>query len=134
MAIEMTIPVRWGDMDAFGHVNNTVFFRWFEDVRIQTFEAVGIQWEGPSALGPILATTHCDFFSPVHFPATVTLRCTMGRLGRTSFTMNYEASVEGKAVARGQGVVVLVDYATGDKKEIPRDLRARLEEHRTPSA
>lgn len=129
MAIEIELKVRWGDMDALGHVNNTVFFRWFEEVRIATFADVGIAATSPSAVGPILARTTCDFLAPVHFPATVHVRCTIGRLGTTSFTMHYEAFVDSAPVARGEGVVVLVDYGSGSKVAIDDALRAGLNRH-----
>ena len=61
--------VIWGDMDAFGHVNNTVYFRYFEDARIAYFDEIGINdFKEKSQLGPILATTHCNFKCPLEYP------------------------------------------------------------------
>jgi acyl-CoA thioester hydrolase len=130
MAVTIDIPVRWGEMDAFGHVNNTVFFRWFEDVRIATFLDVQLATH-PTGVGPILASTTCDFLAPVTFPATVRATCTIDHVGTTSFVMRYAADVRGVAVAKGSGVVVLLDYATGTKVPLPDDLRTRLLAHRT---
>jgi len=125
--VMVEVPVRWGELDALGHVNNTVFFRWFEDVRIATFTELGIRWDGPSSVGPILATTRCDFLAPVRFPATVTAGCWIGRVGTTSFTMHYEVRVGDDVVARGEGVIVLVDYGSGAKVPVDDGLRQRLE-------
>lgn len=128
MAITTQISVRWGDLDALGHVNNTVFFRWFEEVRIQTFAAVGVRVE-PDGVGPILATTSCDFLAPVHYPSEVTVTCTIGRIGNTSFEMLYEASVGDTPVATGRGVVVMMDYASGNKVSVDDEQRRHLTEH-----
>jgi acyl-CoA thioester hydrolase len=132
--VQITLPVRWGELDALGHVNNTVFFRWFEDVRIATFAHVGIRFDGPHGVGPILATTSCDFLAPVTYPSTVQVGCHIGRVGRTSFVMHYQVQREGLVVARGQGVIVLVDYRSGDKVVIDEALRARLEACQLPQA
>ena len=70
--VVLEIPVAWGDMDAMGHVNNTVFLRWFESARIEYFDRIG--WEaraGGSGPGPILAKTSCVFMLPIAHPDTV---------------------------------------------------------------
>ena len=80
-------PVRWGDMDAFQHVNNTVYFRWFECARIAYFQRVG--FDGGESVGPILAHTECRFRRPVAFPDTVVIRAGVVALGDDRFTMAY---------------------------------------------
>ena len=69
--VQLEIPVAWGDMDAFGHVNNTVYLRWFESARIAFFERIDIDATRPEKVGPILASTTCDYLTPVAYPATV---------------------------------------------------------------
>ena len=127
--------VRWGDMDAFGHVNNTIFFKWFEDARIATFMEIGVEADPPLGVAPILARTDCDFLAPVTFPATVEIGCRVPRVGNTSFVMEYAVRVvDGPLVARGSGVVVMVDYRTGQKVPVPDQVRegiASLAEVRT---
>ena len=127
--VTVTQTVRWGEMDALGHVNNTVFFRWFEDVRIATFARIGIDSDGSGGIGPILATTQCDFLAPVTYPATVRSGCRIPRIGRTSFTMEYAVvdADSGNRVARGSGVIVMVDYAAGGKVPVPDAVRAAIE-------
>lgn len=131
--VTVTIPVQWGDLDALGHVNNTCYFRWFESARIALFRQVGLATTGVPEVGPILASTKCDFLGEVRFPAEVTIGTRIESLGTTSFVMEYgatEASDPERLVARGQGVIVLVDYRNGDKVPISDDLRRRLEELR----
>jgi acyl-CoA thioester hydrolase len=123
------VPVQWGDMDALGHVNNAVYFTWFESARIALFQRVGLAITGVPAVGPILASTRCDFLAPVRYPAEVVAGTRVGRLGNTSFTMEYEVALAGVAerpVARGEGVVVLIDYRDGAKVPLPPALREAL--------
>ncbi|MBX2796799.1 MAG: acyl-CoA thioesterase [Myxococcales bacterium] len=127
--IEVAVPVAWGDLDAFGHVNNTVFFRWFETARIALFRELGmLERMERDGVGPILARTHCDFRSPVSFPDTLRARTAITRLGRTSFVMAYEAwsDEQQAAVGVGEGVIVQVDYGTGDKVPLDEALRNAL--------
>ena len=123
------VPVQWGDMDALGHVNNAVYFTWFESARIALFERVGLAITGVPEVGPILAHTRCDFLAPVRYPGEVLAGTRIERLGTTSFTMEYEAALAGepeRPVARGQGVVVLIDYRDGSKVELSASLRDAL--------
>jgi acyl-CoA thioester hydrolase len=124
--VKLEIPVAWGDMDAFGHVNNTVYFRWFESARMAFFEQIGIGSERPEKVGPIMASTTCDYLFPVTYPATVTVDAHVQRVGNTSFVMEHLATKDGTAVARGSVVIVLIDYTTGAKVRVPDEMRAAI--------
>jgi len=127
--VKLELPVQWGEMDAFAHVNNAVYLRWFESGRIAYFEAVAV----PRTLAdagprPILARTTIDFRAPVTFPDSVTVEATVTKLGRTSFTMGYRVTSQrsGTVAAEGEGVVVLVDEASGKPVPLPGELRASI--------
>lgn len=127
--VTVAVSVQWGDMDALGHVNNARYFTWFESARIALFERVGLTSVGTPTVGPILAHTRCDFLAPVTYPAELVAGTRIERLGVTSFTMGYgiaRVAAPGELVARGEGVVVLIDYTDGAKVPIPDDLRERL--------
>jgi acyl-CoA thioester hydrolase len=129
------IPVAWGDMDAFGHVNNTVYLRWFESARIAFFQHVRIPHRDVEQTeAPILAHTRCTFELPLTYPDTVRVPCSIGRVGTKSFTMLYEIHSEahGKRAAHGDGVIVWYDYASGATSPLPDPLRERLAAHRVP--
>lgn len=128
--VTLMVPVLWSDMDALGHVNNARFFTWFESARIALFERIGVAIQGPMTVGPILATTTCDFLRPVHFPEDVRVTASVSRVGETSITMAYEvSSAAGTAqYARGTSVAVLIDYASSRKVRVPDDVRAKIEE------
>ena len=126
--VSVEIPVLWGDMDAFAHVNNTVYLRWFESARIAWFERVGIAGHGDGGIGPILASTHCRFVRPLVFPEVIVAEATTTRIGRSSFDMAYRITRRetGELAAEGGGVVVMLNYATGKAHDIDDALRARM--------
>jgi acyl-CoA thioester hydrolase len=124
--------VAWGELDALGHVNHTVFLRWFENVRFAWFERVGIaalMRESAGAIGPILAHIHCDYRAPVGFPETILASARCSRLGRSSATLvNRIWSVQREAiVAEGEVVIVLRDYQAGRSMTFPVVIRAAIE-------
>src|SRR5713226_8160261 len=88
--VALEIPVAWGEMDSFGHVNNVVFLRWCESARIAYFDRTGItdrmKAEG---VGPILARASLDYRFPVTYPDTIRASATVTKLGNTSFVMGY---------------------------------------------
>src|SRR5512135_2035364 len=109
----MTMPVRWGDMDAMGHVNNTVYFRYMESARIAWFDQLRIRTD-PVGTGPILVAVSCSFRRPVVYPADVEVRTYAGQPGRSSFEtwVEMRPSYDPDTVyADGQAKIVWVDHA-----------------------
>lgn len=128
--IRIKVPVAWGDMDALGHVNNTVYLRWFETARILYFDRLSLMAEMNSkSVGPILARQTTNYRIPLTYPDTVTVHVTATALGRTSFTMAYRIFSDksgGALAAEGEGVVVMVDYAAGEKVPLSDALRQAI--------
>lgn len=124
------IPVAWGDMDAFQHVNNTRMFRYFEDARIAYFERTGIAAASgmPEGIGPILAATQARFKAPLSYPDEVSVGARVVKVGRDRFTMEYKVvSVAlGCVVAEGSAVIVAYDYPNERKAPIPEAWRTSL--------
>src|ERR1700755_2755806 len=88
--VALEIPVAWGDMDAFQHVNNTVYLRWCESARILYFQRAGLLLQMASdGVGPILARAVLDYRRPVIYPDRVRVEATASHLGNTSFGMKY---------------------------------------------
>jgi acyl-CoA thioester hydrolase len=123
-------PVSWGDLDAYGHVNNSVYLRWFENARFHYFELVGVvALHTQENKGPILAHTEVDFLAPVRFPEQLLASVRVTRIGNSSFTMeNAVWSLEqNRMCARGKNVIVMVDYDAGAKKiRVPEPIRAAI--------
>lgn len=128
--VVVTLPVSWGDMDAYQHVNNTRYFRYFEDARVAYFERTGIGAlaAGPVGTGPVLASTSCRFKAPIAYPDEVQVGARVVSVGRTSFKMDYRVvSVALHCVAaEGQAVVVAYDFDEGRKVVIPDAWRRAL--------
>lgn len=129
--VTLTVQVAWAEMDAFGHVNNTVYLRWFESARIGYFERLGLVTNAVAShheAWPILAHSSIDYRAPVVYPDTIDVAARVTKLGNTSFTMIYRAhsKQQGKVVAEGEAVVVMIDPKTGTKVALDPALRARV--------
>jgi acyl-CoA thioester hydrolase len=128
--VVFSIAVQWGDQDAFGHVNNVVYFRWFESARIVYIRQAGITYsQGGTGIGPILATINCHYRRPLTYPDTVHVGARISRIGRSSMTVEHAVYSEAQQqlVADGDSVVVLFDYSAGRPHRIPDDMRQLLE-------
>ena len=131
--ITVDIPVAWGEMDAFQHVNNIVYFRYFETARIKCFERVGYtRLADQRGYGPILASTDCRFRLPLVYPDTVTSGTCIGDIGETDFVMHYAVMSHryGRVAAEGKGRIVSFDYGAGSKIPLPGEIRVQLEQLR----
>lgn len=129
-SVVIAIPVQWGDQDAFAHVNNVVYFRWFESARIAYFRRIGLMSERDAQqLGPILASTSCDYRRSVVFPDTVRVGIRATRIGRSSIGLEHRiVSDEQKAlVAEGTSTTVFYDYAAGRPHPVPDAVRNAIE-------
>ena len=127
--VSITVPVAWGEMDAFQHVNNVAFARWVESARVAYFSRLGLMGPDRSeGLGPILARIAIDYRRPVTYPDTVRVDATIRAIGRSSLTAAYRIfSLEQQAeVATGEDVIVVFDYATGRKAPVDERLRAAI--------
>ena len=132
--ISTEIKVNWGDMDALGHVNHSVYAKWMETVRMMYFSEIGMMnLYDDSKIGPILARIEIDYELPIVFPDVVTVSTSVSRIGNSSFDMRYKIesqSNNGKSAATGSVVCVVLDYSSGIPHKIPLKLRksiARLE-------
>jgi acyl-CoA thioester hydrolase len=128
--VVIEVPVWWGDQDAFGHVNNTVFLRWFESARIAYTTRAGMpELMKTLRIGPILASVTCHFRRQVKFPDTVRVGARIARIGRTSLTMDHavESRAHGALAAEGTSTIVAFDYDAGRPVPVPESLRAAIE-------
>ncbi len=129
--VRLEIPVSFGDMDAYGHVNNTRYFRWFEDVRFSAFRVVGLTaYHEEHGIGPILASTNCVFRAPVLYPDTIFAGVRVSEIGEDRFTMRHRlvSQQQSAVVAEGDARIVLIDYRQGGKAPIPPEVRSQLDQ------
>lgn len=115
------IKVRWGDMDALGHVNNTEYFRYMEQTRVSWFDALGIPVL-ENGCGPVIVRATCDFIKPITYPATVSVATYLERVGRSSCTVTHDIRLDTDAAvqfATGEVVVVWIDHVLGKSLPLP---------------
>lgn len=124
-------PVAWGDMDAFGHVNNVIYLRYFETGRVAYFEQFDyLKGDLCPGCGPIIASTLCNFRSPVVYPDTLTIGLKVQKPRTTSFQMDFAmaSAKQGKIVADGHAVVVHYNYRENRKEPLPEILLKAMEQ------
>ncbi len=124
-----SLPVQWGDQDAYQHVNNAVYFRWFESARIAYTMRLGLsELMRAHKVGPILAAIACDYRRQVTFPDTVHVGSRVTKIGRTSFAMEHAlVSASGRAVAaEGRSTLVVFDYKANAPVPVPDDVRRAI--------
>jgi len=125
LAYTAKIPVRWGDMDAMGHVNNTVYFRYMEQARIEWLtRAAGQLGSAFAGQGPVIVSAACVFKEPVTYPGDVEVRLYFGHVGRTSVESYYDIVKDGRVHAHGDAKIVWLDLRTGRPLPLPEPLRA----------
>jgi acyl-CoA thioester hydrolase len=129
--------VAWGDMDSYAHVNNVVYFRYFENARIAYLDRVG--WSKSrqeTGRGPILASTGARYFRPLVYPDHIWVgaRVTDVQSDRVAFEYLIVSQALGVVTTDGQGVVVSYDYNAGAKCPIPAAVREAIKELETKKA
>jgi acyl-CoA thioester hydrolase len=129
-AIAIAVPVQWGDQDAFGHVNNTVYFRWFESGRIAYFERIGLlDLFRAERIGPILASISCDYRRQVTFPDTVNVGVRATRIGTSSLGLEHAivSESQGAVVTEGSSTIVVFDHRAQKSHPVPAAIRQTIE-------
>jgi acyl-CoA thioester hydrolase len=121
------IPIRWGDMDAYGHVNNTIYFRFMEQNRVEYLEQQGYKVM-PEGTAPVIINAGCTFLVPLTYPGVVEIKMFCGQPGRSSIPTHYEIRLQGDDTlyATGESKIVWMDVASGKSVAIPDELRAQL--------
>lgn len=118
-------PIHWGEMDAFNHLNNVVYYRYAESARIGYLQALGM-FDG--SMVTVLAQSSCQYLRPVTYPDTLLLGVRCQRLGNTSIVMEYSyySTAQKVIVATAEAVVVRLDSNGKDKLPWTEEERERL--------
>lgn len=126
---EMQLPIRWGDMDAMGHVNNTIYFRYMEIVRLDWLRAIGVKLD-PTMQGLVIINAFCTFHKQFEFPGDIRVRMYVSDVGRSSFeswALMERADQPGTVYASGGATTVWVDFPKQKSMPLPGWMRAHLE-------
>ena len=121
------IEVRWGDMDAMGHVNNTVYFRYMEQARINWFESLLPRGEAWRTMSIVIVNASCNFKKPINYPGMVEVRVFAGAPGGSSVPTYYELHVNAELYADGAATVVFVDPQKQKPMRIPEEIRSLMQ-------
>lgn len=128
--VVITTPVAWGEMDSLQHVNNIVYFRYFESARMAYFDRLEF-WpdRDESGIGPILASTQCRFRLPLTYPDTVSIGARISELAEDRFLMKYAviSHRHQKIAAEGDGLIVSYNYRELRKSHLPDQIKRRIE-------
>ncbi|MDF3839426.1 thioesterase family protein [Cupriavidus basilensis] len=126
----LLMPIRWGDMDAMGHVNNTVYFRYLEQARISWFESLGHGGKDADGCGPVIINANMTFIRQLRYPGDIEIRMYAGEPGRTSFETRMEIRRTDQpdvVYAEGGAKVVWCDYEAEKSVPVPPAIRALIE-------
>ncbi|MDM1249127.1 acyl-CoA thioesterase [Acinetobacter sichuanensis] len=117
--------VAWGDMDAFGHVNNVQYYRYIESARIAYFDALQVFTEDALT---VVASSQCKYLKPVFYPDQLTIYTRIDEMRNSAIRMHYIlwSEQQNQVVAEGEAVVVFVDKIEMKKMNIPTVLRERI--------
>ena len=129
--VVVTIPLLWGDHDAFGHVNNLVYLRWCETARVEYLIRIGL-WVSlpPTDIGPILASISCDYKRPLTYPDTAYIGARVTRVGNRSFQMQHRVVSENldTVAADVSSTIVVLDYGRNITVPVPESCRKAIED------
>jgi acyl-CoA thioester hydrolase len=129
LTLEMVIPIRWGDMDAMGHVNNTLYFRYMEIVRIEWLHQVGGK-PNPDGEGPVIVNAFCNFIKQLEYPGDVLAKHYVANPGRTSFDTFItleRTDAPGVVYASGGAKTVWVSFPKQKSMALPEAARRLIE-------
>jgi acyl-CoA thioester hydrolase len=127
--VVVELPVAWGEMDSYQHVNNVVYFRYFENVRLEYFRRLGwFELEEETGVGPILAATQARFRRPLTYPDTISVGAHITGVAADRFTMHYRLVSHRleEVAADGQGTIVCYHYGKQHKAPLAEVLRQRI--------
>ena len=118
------IPIRWGDMDPYNHVNNTVYFRYMEQARVEWLESLNHRLS-PTETSLVLVNASCTFLVPMTYPGTVEVKMYAGTPGRSSIPTFFELRIAGSDTlyAEGASKIVWTEVSTGKSTPIPESVR-----------
>ena len=126
LVFETTIPIRWGDMDAMGHLNNGTYFRYLETVRIDWMYSIGCV-PVPTGEGPVIVNAFCNFYKQIEYPGTVLAKMYVSDPGRTTFESWCTLTMAGEPdaiYAEGGATTIWVDFPSQKAVALPDWMRA----------
>jgi len=123
------VQVAWGEMDALQHVNNAVYFRYFESARLEYFKRIKLLVNiAQSQVGPVLGETSCRYKLPITYPDTLVIGSKIVDLQEDRFTMEYQIVSKklGKVSTIGKATCVMFDFKNNTKTNLPDEVKQAI--------
>ncbi|MFW7525807.1 acyl-CoA thioesterase [Vibrio ostreicida] len=130
------VSVAWAEMDALQHVNNAVYFRYFEAARLEYFERIELTVNlTTSQVGPVLSETQCRYKLPITYPDTLFIGSRISELQEDRFTMEYQIVSKklGKVSTLGKATCVMFDFKNNVKAQLPESLKQAIFDVENPA-
>tara|TARA_B100000029_G_C17232466_1_gene835873 strand:- start:2 stop:433 length:432 start_codon:yes stop_codon:yes gene_type:complete len=128
--VKIHLETMWGEMDSFQHINNIIYFRYFESVRIDYFIKIrALEIMEKTKVGPILAETQCKFKRPLKFPEKIVVGGKIDEIWEDRFQMKYAVWSEGqdkRPAAEGSGLIVYYDYQNNKRASLPDEILSNI--------
>jgi acyl-CoA thioester hydrolase len=122
--------VLWGEMDAFNHINNVIYFRYFETGRVRFFNQTHL-WQLfiDENIRIVVGKLECNFIKEIVHPAEIEIAVAIKKIGTSSLTVHHKVSCNGKISAQGDGIIVATDPETGKSTPWTNTLRSEFEKY-----
>lgn len=128
--VELILRIDWSELDLFKHVNNVAFMKYVQASRVNYWDRVGIsQMYSQANIGPMLASTACQFKKPMFYPGNVRIEARVSFIKNTSFGIHHTLFDDaGDVTAEADDVMVIYDFNTNQKASFPADIRKIVEQ------
>lgn len=126
--VVLELRIDWSELDYFGHVNNVSFFKYIQASRVNYWDHIGLTGSHRETnIGPMLASSKCDFKRPLYYPGKIVLGTKLDFIGKTSFGLFHSIFDEnGRIAAEAQDVMVMYDFNKNEKVVISQELIKRI--------
>lgn len=128
-SIKLDLRIDWSEIDLFGHINNVAILKYVQAARVNYLEMIGLmQSKAELQIGPILASTSCQFRKPLFYPGHVTIHSNVDSIKNTSFRIQHQIyNDQNELAAEAQDIIVFFDFCNNNKLTIPNEIRERIE-------
>lgn len=129
MPSQLKLRLDWSEMDLFGHINNVSYFKYIQASRVNYWEAIGLtQLHSNMSIGPILASTSCDFKKPLEYPGEILIEASIEFMKNSSFGIIHRIfDQQNELAAVAKDIIVTYDFQNNTSVPIPKEIRDAVE-------
>jgi len=126
--VKLELRIDWSEIDLFGHVNNLAILKYIQAARVNYLEMIGLmQLQSEIKIGPILASTTCQFRKPLFYPGQVKIYSKVDRIKNTSFVLQHEIiNDKDEIIAEAQDIIVFYNFDKNTKLIVPDEIKDKI--------